>query len=444
MGPRRGGITNAHAGLIIYSTLASTIVAVLLLTNWPTYDHLMRGGPPLLMYYAVPGLLILPIVFSQPELFVRFTKEALFWWLVIYLLSGVVWLLLTQEFMDESIAQWRTRLSAFGLFYTITILTSEARRRVLGVVIVGCIVVACANTWFDVLRPNRFVPLALEFAHPGRGAGFFINPNIAASFIAMATIVALPFIAMRFRGALILCAVVGIVPTFSRSGYLYAALILIGPILLKLLSRFQVGFIVVAAPALVVAATMSYDFLMYSSDDTNVHNVVRRLEWFQGLREEDEAVEGRIYGAEQAWKMFVDEPLIGRGPGATRVEALVQEAPHNMYLMFMAEQGFLGLALYLSLIGIMARRGWQLARTAIDQEGRDIGKAMLLYAIFLFAYGFFSHNVLEEPHGMFAIAFIVAAAFRASRVAPVWASTPVPDFPHRQPRANVTRRLGQS
>jgi hypothetical protein len=32
--------------------------------------------------------------------------------------------------------------------------------------------------------------------------------------------------------------------------------------------------------------------------------------------------------------------------------------------------------------------------------------------MFLAAYGMFSHNVLEEAHGMFAIAFLVGAAFR--------------------------------
>jgi hypothetical protein len=41
----------------------------------------------------------------------------------------------------------------------------------------------------------------------------------------------------------------------------------------------------------------------------------------------------------------------------------------------------------------------------------------MLYALFLFVYGFFSHNVLEEPHGMFAMGFLTAAALAVQRKA---------------------------
>jgi hypothetical protein len=76
----------------------------------------------------------------------------------------------------------------------------------------------------------------------------------------------------------------------------------------------------------------------------------------------------------------------------------------------MVEQGLVGLALYLSLLGLVAHRGWKLARTAVSPHVRDIGIGTVLYAAFLALYGFVSHNVLEEPHGMFILAFIIAAS----------------------------------
>jgi hypothetical protein len=70
--------------------------------------------------------------------------------------------------------------------------------------------------------------------------------------------------------------------------------------------------------------------------------------------------------------------------------------------------------LYLSLLGILAHKGLRLARVARGRHSREIGLTLLLYAAFLGAYGFVNHNVLDEPHGMFILAFIVAAGFQAA------------------------------
>ena len=125
-------------------------------------------------------------------------------------------------------------------------------------------------------------------------------------------------------------------------------------------------------------------------------------------------MEGRRFGARQAWQMFLDNPVLGRGTGATS-RAIVQEGPHNMYLMLMAEQGIVGLALYIALWVALLKRGRWISRWARTSHESDIGKTMTLLAIFFAVYGFFSHNVLEEPHTMFVLAFVVAAAFHAAR-----------------------------
>ena len=435
----------SHTGLMVYSTLCMMAVAAVLLTHWPTYNHLVWGGTELFWYYAAVLLLIVPVVFAEPDRAVRFVKDPLFWWLMVYVLSGLLWLSLAQDFSKEGLERWRPRLAALGLFFSIALLSSEARRGWITLVIVACVVFACATTWFDVLRPSRFIPKEFENASVGRGAGLFINPNVAGSFIAAATIVALPFVPMRFRGPLILCAAVGIVPTFSRSSYLYGAMLLVAPIVLRLLNRSQAAFVLIVTPLLVMALAASYDFLMASSDDQNLHNVVRRLEWFQGLEPEDEAVEGRLYGAAQAWKMFLDSPIVGGGLGATMVEAVVGEGPHNMYLMLMGEQGFFGLVLYLALIVILLRTGVRLLRTS-DDHGRDVGRSMLLFAAMLFLWGFFDHNVLEQPFTMFLIGFVAAAAFAAPRFGPAYVhvSAPLSDFRRPQRTPSVTPRAGSS
>lgn len=277
--------------------------------------------------------------------------------------------------------------------------------------------------WVDVMRPFLFVPQGIAEAEPGRGAGLFMNPNVAASFIVMGTIAVLPFIPMRYRALILLAAVVGIAPTSSRSGYLYVSIAMIGAILLKLLNRAQAALIVIAVPLLVAGAAIYYDALMTASDVSRLDKIVMRLAWFEDPHEEDASVRARKAAAGRARDMFGERPLTGYGTGATSVAGVV-DAPHNMYVMLMAEHGIIGLLLYVSLIGIMYRRGQRLARTATSREAHDVGKALVLYAAFISAYGLFSHNVLEEPFGIFVIAFLTAVAFRAAQAESVRAARP--------------------
>jgi O-antigen ligase len=402
-------VRNPQAGLAIYATICASIVALLLLTNWPAYHFAIRGGPIPLYYFALPGLFIVPILFAEPATGVRFFREPLFWWFVVYMVLGLLWLLLSQDFIEEASRQWRQRVLALYFFFTIAILVSDANRRLLALVIVGCLLIATAANWFDLMRPYRFVPEGIEGSNAGRGAGFYMNANAAASFVVMGTLAALPFVPMRFRGLLLIGAVVGVAPTLSRSGFIFVIVAIAGSIMMKLLNRVQTILVLVALPVLLAATVVYYDRLIVSSDSSNLEKTVDRLRWFEG--EEDASSEERRWVAAHARDMFIEQPLFGHGIGATTLDRL-GAGPHNMYVALMAEQGVFGLALYVSLIVIMFRQGRRIARTALTAEGQDIGRALAVYALFLAAYGMFSHNVLEEAHGMFAIAFLTAAGLR--------------------------------
>jgi O-antigen ligase len=260
------------------------------------------------------------------------------------------------------------------------------------------------------LRPHLFVPLGIEGGAAGRGAGLFINSNRAAAFVLAATITLLPFVPLHMRGALLLLGFVGIAPTFSRSGLLCAGITVVLAIVLKLIKRAQVLVLVLAILLITGGTAVYYDVLLSSSDDPNLNRIVQRLNWFQDMQSDD-SIEDRIYPAIRAWEMFLDAPVTGKGVGVTSRPSL-GDGTHNMYLLLMAEQGFLGLLLYLSLIGLLAWRGWTLSREAASPQVADLGRATLLYAMFIAFYGFFSHSILEEPHGIFLMAFITAAAFQ--------------------------------
>jgi O-antigen ligase len=387
-------------------------MSVLFLTNWPTYQYVVFGGIAPIWYYALPAAIVLPILFAKPETIVRLCREPLFWWFALYVVSGAVWLLLSQAFMEDASQQWRLRVLALFFFFSTAVVTIESKRFPLVLAVLSTLVLASVFNWWDALRPHVFVPLGIEGGAAGRGAGLFINSNRAAAFVLAATITLLPFVPLHMRGILLLVGFVGIAPTFSRSGLLCAGIVVVLAVALKLIKRAQVLLLVLAIPLIAAGTAVYYDVLLSSSDDPNLNRIVQRLNWFQDM-ESDDSIEDRIYPAIRAWEMFLDAPVTGKGVGVTS-RPLLGDGTHNMYLLLMAEQGFLGLLLYLSLIGLLAWRGWTLSREAVSPQLADVGRAMLLYAMFIAFYGFFSHSILEEPHGIFLMAFITAAAFQDS------------------------------
>ena len=424
-----------RTGMMTYATVATALVAVIFLTNWPSYQYAVRGGMIPLWFYVIPAALVLPVIFAEPSAVVRPLRDPIFWWLIAFVATGLIWLLPAQDFIDEASRQWRLRVLALMYFYTISILAGEANRRTVGWVILACVLVACAFNWIDVLRPHRFVPQGIEGIEgtaDGRGAGLYINPNAAASFVVMGTIGALPMIPARLRGLLIVAAVFGVAATFSRGGFVLVTVMLLAAVALKLVSRGQRILLVVGLPLLIGGVSIAYDYLIDASDNRNMHNIVQRLAWFQEMDEEDSAVEGRRYGATQAWHLFLESPVTGRGVGVTSL-AVRQEGPHNMYLSLMAEQGVLGLFLYVSLIAIFVRRGWRTTQLAATPHDQDVGRTMIAFGLFLGVYGFFSHNVMEEPHNMFILAFIAAAGFHATRANRPILSNPAVRAPVRRP-----------
>lgn len=391
-----------------FATISGVLLAIILLTNWPTYNYLILGGPPALLYYLLPGLVALAVAMADPPSAVRLFDERLLWWFTFYMISGLAWLLWSQDFLDVANRQWRLRVLGFYFFSAILLTASVAKRSTLAFAAVICVFIVSALNWFDVLFPLRLVAANMEGANPGRGAGMFINANAAAALVLMGTMAALPHVLMRFRAAVLLAAVVGIMPTFSRFGFIFVLLLIIIALLTKLLDHKQRFILLLTIPLLAAGGAFYHESLLQSANANQ--NILARLAWFETFgRELDFSARERADVAQRAWSAFLESPLVGHGVGATLAKGQ-RTGTHNMYLLLMAEQGLIGLALYFSLIGLIGRRGWRLARTASDAHGREIGLGMMLYAFFLALYGFVSHNVLEEPHGMFILAFIVAAA----------------------------------
>jgi O-antigen ligase len=393
----------------IVATAGCAVVALAFLTNWPVYAVLVRGNTMLGQAYFLPLLAVFPLLVLRPSSAFDVVREPAFWWYVAFVLLGFIWLVLFDP-GDVAQRQWRLRMLAFVHFASIYILARESRQGLVAIVIVACILLAGLCNFLDVMFPHRFLPRGFEGATPERGAGFFINANVASAFILIATITVLPITPMRLRALLLIAAIVGVAPCFSRFAFAFAALLVVGAVVSGLLNRTQILIALLSVPFLFGAAALYYDFLL-SSPEANIANVQNRIAWFTnfGRDVDDDSVAGREDAAARAWNMFAEDPLLGQGIGATS-HAIQVLGTHNMYLMLMAEQGIFGLALYVSLMALLALRGWQLRRTATSRFDRDTGAALLLAALFLAAFGWSSHNVLEQEYITFSLAFLLAAS----------------------------------
>src|SRR5690606_1539019 len=134
----------------------------------------------------------------------------------------LLWMLLIDP-SEVPQQQWQLRMLAWIHFSAICILALEARQRTVAMAIVGCVLLATAFNYLDVLFPYRFVPRGFEGATPERGAGLFMNANIAAALVLTGAIAALAFVPMRLRAIMLIVTVAGVAPCFSRFGFAFAA-----------------------------------------------------------------------------------------------------------------------------------------------------------------------------------------------------------------------------
>jgi len=397
-----------------FTTFGTMLVGALFLTNWPTYQYVILDGPEPLIFYFIAAILAASVVASHPARLLRAVREPLVIWFAFFVITGLIWLLFSGNYHEEEMKQWRLRLLAFIFFMTSLLLSSEANRPQLAKVILVCALIAAINNWIDFLFPFNFVPQGLEYSNPGRGAGLLINANQAGHSVIIMIIAALPFLDSRLRGLALLAMLFGVYPTFSRGALLFGGAAIVLAALLGQANKRQLGWMALLAPVLVVIGLSMHE-LGTASGEINLANIEERIGFFvSGGQAFDESADERRYVISLAWRMFTENPLVGEGIGSTLVEGYGR-GTHNMYLMLAAEQGLVGLLLYLSLLWLILGRGWRIFKQGITQQERDIGAALVLLAAYFTFAGLFSHNLLEEPYTLFLLAFLFSAERYAAR-----------------------------
>jgi O-antigen ligase len=234
---------------------------------------------------------------------------------------------------------------------------------------------------------------------PGRGAGFYGNPNSAGQVTALAMIAGAEALPKRLRLPFIAACGIGIFLTFSRSAWLLwglsAAMFgwysgrrqLSHRILIRgITTLFAVG-ILVGLFAGEVGKWLSGTSIAQFLDPNTLGRLGIGATSLSGY-----AAESRMGAALYAVHIFPLAPWFGHGIGYV-YEWAFSTGPHNMYLRFLAEGGAVGLLLYLALMWIVWRGSVGLGRVVAAQ---------------IIVGGLFSHNMLEQPAIVLAIVFALS------------------------------------
>jgi hypothetical protein len=401
----------------LFATSALLVVCALFCTNWPLYQYIVLDGVVPLYYYLAALALAALMVAFQPRLIAPLFKEPLFYWFVVYAVSGLVWVVVSGEYLDPVSGGWRLRFLAALLFCTVFLLAHQSRAGIVGGLLFACALATAATFWHDFLNPFLYVPKVIPESNPGRAAGFFINANQAGDALIAMSIAAMPFLRPTLRPFLMMAMLLGVFPTFSRSSTIFAVFVAVVWVWRRQLSRTTLIMLVLVLP---VSVMIGYDLFNVgiTSAEINFNNIADRLDFFLNLgATTDYSADTRQYVAELAWRKFSEYPFTGIGVGATNTGGGggvwgFSLSTHNMFLLLLTEQGLLGGALYLVFVGYCFRSGYRLLQSEQSREGRDIGVAIILVALYFAFIGLFSHTLLEEPLSILVLAFLVAVARR--------------------------------
>jgi O-antigen ligase len=365
------------------------VMGVAWLTLWTSNAvGLLYGYSPINPYYSLVAIYLVYFALARPNQLLAVSTRPLFWvWLLTAILPIVLYW--ASDRTPEAYASMRNRITVFsGIAGSMVILSGKDPLKMLRA---AAKIVFATSVFLNLLE----VAIPLLSTSPGRSAGLYQNPNIAAAGIIVCLIILVDFRRHTPRNMVLMAiGLIGVVSTFSRSGMLYVTLLWLAYTLLPRgpgTSPAASRLVVMSALGLVVLMGLLTAWQLGVISDVGQHQIASMLEM-----QEDYSVQKRRFSALNAWNEFSRHPLAGLGIGAPEYYNL---STHNTYLHLAVEFGILGLLVYLVVsLGPVVK----VLRSGI---GRSTSHLVMLS--FVFYYGTFDHYV--HAQGVFCVVFAAIA-----------------------------------
>lgn len=273
----------------------------------------------------------------------------------------------------------------YDFFFFMTALTlcllPEMRKNYRSILLVSLLVLFFSIA-YDMFNPGTFSRTA------SRAAGLASNANLASLVLVMIASAVITYDPRRRMFDLSVLAItgIGVFVTLSRGGIVIFALlaaIYLYSVFFTQRSNARQGAIILLAGTLIGGAVLLIvPQLIQESEMFEKRLAQERLAIILGQKQLYTSDDSRVHAAMESLRLINDAPLLGHGTGFSHT---MEVAPHNMYLLQWIDGGFVGLILYLGLLGA--------AFVIFHRRRFTAGKA---FVGVIFVSGIFSHNIMEH------------------------------------------------
>jgi len=380
----------------IYSTAAIVVVLSVIYLDLATYvNHIYSSIEPKYLYYAL-AVIVAPLLLLKFREFLLYLASPFSVWVLAEIIVHSYDLLNATEASTHLIIirdQYFILVLLFG--FTASIIRTESYEgifRILAIIVPVCVII-------DFSNPGVFYPIATEGSVLGRAAAMYINPTKAGEAILITCLLAIPVTRLQYRMPLLLLAGAGAIVTFSRGPILVWMLFWLFLLIIRKLPKYSFVFPlgVFAVLPLLISVFGSYIQEHQDLDDGST-NILRRLDFFQTKSLADDSAQERLSVLEASWRIFLENPIFGSGTGVTSFQSNVwpyRVGAHNQLVMIAAEQGMVGVVLWVWLLVILWRGHY-------FQDTRF----QLAAAVGTFIMAFFNHNMFDTLYWLMTFALV--------------------------------------
>ncbi len=370
-------------------------------------------APPPLFFIAAFTLAAIPLFFSVFSRWKYLPPSIIIWSIAYYTISSLS-ILVFQNSPDIRDAFERRLLYIFFLLL-MTLLFSKyeiiqlwARKTILvfGFINIGLFI-------YEFYNPGG---LGVQDA-VGRSAGFYPDANDAGAALILSMIFGIELLKPKWRFIFILLISLGVFLTFSRGSLLILFISIVTLVVIKIIPKKQLLISILAMaiilPLFAAQAALLGNIYSLLSDNDSANRILSI-----GNSSTSVTDDSRVELIKEALNKFAHNPFIGSGIESSKsntaksdstnpdmITGMIQlQKPHNMYLVFMVEHGFLGFLIYpLLILG---------ATWNAQGKAKKMG---ILFAIFFLIRGLFSHTMFQDRFFLISIA-LMASISRQSQL----------------------------
>jgi O-antigen ligase len=380
----------------MYLTAAIVAIISLIYLSIPNYANVVNPGiEPKYFYYALV-VIIAPLLLLKFRKFVLYMASPFSLWVFAEIIIHSYGLLDANEAVVKLIVgrdQYLILSILFGFTASITRTESyEGIFRILAITIPVLVII-------DFVSPEIFYPIGTQGTVYGRASAMYINPTRAAEAILLTCLLAIPITRLQYRMPLLLLAGAGIIVTFSRGPILVWMLFWLFLVITRKLPRYSFVFPIVAFAVLPLLISIFKSYIQERQQTDIVNdNILARLDFFQTRSLNDDSAQERIEVLNAGWRIFLENPIFGAGTGVTDIQSNIwphRVNVHNQIVMAAAEQGIVGIALWVWLLVIL----W---RGSYFQDTRF----QLAAAVGTLFMAFFNHNMFDTLYWLMTFALV--------------------------------------